>query len=99
MGNKRERSRQKWEQEVRSRQQSVTPADYPESLHYARVNGLPKIVSQGRFWLGIVVMAMSVSVFRSAIPAGVAVAAVAGVAGVVIGLCLTITAMRLNDKR
>jgi hypothetical protein len=93
MGNKREKSRQRWEQEVRSRQQSVTPADYPKSLHYARVDGLPKIVSQWRFWLGIVVMAVSASVSRSAIPPGVAVA------GVVVGLCLTITAMRLNDKR
>ena len=96
MGNKREKSRQRWEQEVRSRQQSVTPADYPKSLHYARVDGLPKIVSQWRFWLGIVVTAVSASVFRSAIPMG---AAVAAVAGVVSGLGLTITAMRLNDKR
>jgi hypothetical protein len=96
MGNKRERSRQRWEREVRARQQNVTPADYPEGLHYARVDGLPKIVSQGRFWFGIVLIALGVSVFRSTIPASVAVA---GVAGIAAGLCLTITAMRLNNKR
>ena len=96
MSNKREKSRRQWEQEIQARQQNITPADYPEGLHYVRADGLPKVVSQGRFWLGIVVMAVSASVFRSAIPTG---AAVAAAAGVVIGSCLTITAMRLNDKR
>jgi hypothetical protein len=95
MSNKREKSRRQWEQEIQVREQNITPADYPEGLHYVRADGLPKIVSQGRFWLGIVVMAVSASVFRSAVPAGVAVASIAGV---VIGLSLTITAMRLNDK-
>ena len=93
MSNKREKSRRQWEQEIQARQQNITPADYPEGLHYVRADGLPKVVSQGRFWLGIVVTAVSASVFRSAIPTG------AAVAGVVSGLCLTITAMRLNDKR
>jgi hypothetical protein len=96
MSNKREKSRRRWEQEIQARQQNITPADYPEGLHYVRADGLPKIVSQGRFWLGIVVTTVSASVFRSVIPAGVAVAAVAGA---VIGLCLTVTSMRLNDKR
>jgi len=97
MSNKREKSRRRWEQEIQARQQNITPADYPEGLHYVRADHLPKIVSQGRFWVGIVLIAVGVSVFRSTIPAGVAV--VVGVAGVAAGLCLTITAMRLNDKR
>lgn len=96
MSNKRERSRRQWEQGIQARQQNIIPADYPEGLHYVRADGLPRIVSQGRFWLGIVVMTVSASVFRSAIPAGVAVAAVAGVAA---GVCITITAMRWNNKR
>jgi hypothetical protein len=96
MGNKREKSRQQWEQEIRARQQNVTPADYPDGLHYVRADGLPKIVSQWRFWFGIVLIALGVSVFRSTIPASVAVA---GVAGIAAGLCLAITAMRLNDVR
>jgi len=94
---KREKSQQLWEQEIRARQQNVTPADYPEGLHYVRGDHLPKIVSQGRFWLGIVVIAVSISVFRSTIPAGIAV--VVGIGGVAAGLCITITAMRLNDKQ
>ena len=97
MSNKREKSRQQWEQEIQARQRNITPADYPEGLHYVRADHLPKIVSQGRFWVGVVLIAVGVSVFRSTIPAGVAV--VVGVAGVAAGLCLTITAMRLNDKR
>ena len=95
MGNKREKSRQQWEQEIRARQQNVTPADYPEGLHYVRADGLPKIVSQWRFWFGIVLIALGVSVFRSTIPASVVAA---GVVGITAGLCLTITAMRLNNK-
>ena len=91
--NEGEKSRQQWEQEIRARQQNVTPADYPEGLHYVRGDHLPKIVSQGRFWFGIVLTAVGVSVFRSTIPAGVAVASIAT------GLCLTITAMRLDGKR
>jgi hypothetical protein len=86
MSNKREKARQLWEQEIRARQQNVTPADYPEGLHYARVEGIPKIVSQWRFWLGIALIAVGVSVFRSSIAAGVA--------GIAAGLCITITAMR-----
>jgi hypothetical protein len=86
MSNKREKARQQWEQEIRARQQNVTPVDYPEGLHYARVEGIPKIVSQWRFWLGIALIAVGVSVFRSSIPAGVA--------GIAAGLCITIKAMR-----
>jgi hypothetical protein len=86
MSNRREKARQQWEQEIRARQQNVTPADYPEGLHYARVEGIPKIVSQWRFWFGIALIAVGVSVFRSSIPAGVA--------GIAAGLCITITAMR-----
>jgi hypothetical protein len=97
MSNKREKSRQQWEQEIQARQRNITPADYPEGLHYVRADHLPKIVSQRRFWVGIVLIAVGVSVFRSTIPAGVAV--VVAIVAVVAGLCLTITAMRLNDKR
>jgi len=93
MSNKREKSRQQWEQEIRARQQNVTPADYPEGLHYVRADGLPKIVSQVRFWLGIVLIVVGVSAFRSAMPVGVAVV------GIAAGSCLSITSMRLNNKR
>ena len=86
MSNKREKSRQQREQEIRARQQNITPADYPEGLHYARVDGLPKVVSQWRFRFGIALIAVGVSVFRSSIPAGIA--------GIAAGLCLTVTAMR-----
>ena len=75
----------------------LTPADYPEGLHYVRADHLPKIVSQGRFWIGIVLIAVGVSVLRSTIPAGVAV--VVSISGVTAGLYLSITAMRLNDRR
>jgi hypothetical protein len=92
MIDKREKSRQQWEDEIRARQQNVTPADYPEGMHYARFDGIPRIVSQWRFWLGIVVMAVGISIFRS----GISVAAV--VAGIVAGLCLAVTAMRWNNK-
>ena len=90
--NEGETSRQQWEQEIRARQQNITPPDYPEGLHYVRSDHLPKIVSQARFWSGIVLTAVGVSMFRSTISAGVAVA------GIATGLGLTITAMRLNDK-
>ena len=90
--NEVEKSRQQWEQEIRARQQNVTPADYPEGLHYVQGHHLPKIVSQRRFWFGVVLAGVGVSVFRSPIPAGVAVA------GIAAGLCLTITAMRLEDR-
>jgi len=86
MSNKREKLRQQWEQEIRARQQNITPADYPEGLHYVRADGLPKIVSQWRFWFGLALIAVSVSVFHSSIPAGLA--------GIAARLCLTVTAMR-----
>ncbi len=95
MTNKREKSRQRWEHEICARQQNVTPAEYPEGMHYARVDGLPKIVFQGRFWLGIVLVAIGVSMFRSTITVAAAVVACVGVAA---GLLFTITAMRLNNK-
>ena len=94
MTNKREKAREQWEHEVRARQQNITPADYPEGLHHVGGDHLPKIVSQGRFWFGIVLTAVSVSVFRFTFPAGVV-----AVAGIAAGLCLAITALRLNDKR
>lgn len=97
MSNKREKSRRQWEQEILARQRNITPADYPEGLHYVRADHLPKIVSQGRFWVGIVLIAVGVSVFRSTLPAGVAV--IVGIAGVAAGLFLVITVMRLNDKQ
>jgi hypothetical protein len=93
MTNKLERSRQQWEQAIRARQQNITPADYPEGLHYVRSGHLPRIVSLGRFWFGIVLAAVGASVFRSTIPA------VFAVAGIAAGLCLSITAMRRNNKR
>jgi hypothetical protein len=94
MTNKREKAREQWEQEVRARHQNITSADHPEGLHYVRGDHLPTIVSQGRFWFGIVLTTVSVSVFRFTPPAGVV-----AVAGIAAGLCLIITAMRLNDKR
>jgi hypothetical protein len=97
MSNKREKSRRQWEEGIQARQRNITPADYPEGLHYVRADHLPEIVSQGRFWIGIALIAVGISVFRSTIPAGVAV--VVGIVGVAAGLCLSITAMRLNDKR
>jgi hypothetical protein len=86
MSNRREKARQQWEEEIRARQQNVTPADYPEGLHYARAGGIPKIISQWRFWLGIVLIAVGASLFPSSIPTGVA--------GIAAGLFITITAMR-----
>jgi hypothetical protein len=97
MSTKDEKSRPQWEEGIQARQRNTTPADYPEGLRYVRADHLPKIVSQGRFWTGIVLIAVGVSVFRSTIPTGVAV--VVGIAGVAAGLCLSITAMRLNDNR
>jgi hypothetical protein len=94
MGNKRERSQQKWEQGILARQRNITPADYPEGLRYVRADYLPKIVSQGRFWGGIVLIAVGVSLVPSTIPTAVAV--VAGIASVAAGLFLSVTAMRLK---
>ena len=95
MSNKREKARQQWEQEIRARQQNVTPADYPEGLHYAKIDGLPKVVSQVRFWLGVVLVAVGLSMFGFTPPARVAVATLA----IAAGLCLFITAMRLKGTR
>lgn len=96
MTNTRGKSRQRWEKEIRARQQNITPADYPEGLHYVRGDHLPKIVSQSRFWLGIVLMAVGVKMFFSTIPVWVSVAAGAGIAA---GFLLTITAMRFDNER
>src|SRR5215469_4112014 len=93
MTNKLEKSWQQWEQEIRARQQSVIPADYPKGLHYMRRDALPKAIAQWRFWLGIVLVALGASMLRASVPVGIA--ALAGV-GVAAGLLLTITAMRLN---
>ncbi len=87
---KREKSRQEWEQEILRRQQNITPADYPEGLHYARIRGLPKVVSQIRFWLGVVLIAVGISMFRTAPSLRMAMAGLA----IAAGLFLTIRAMR-----
>jgi len=88
MTGKRERSRQEWEREIVARQQNINPVDFPEGLHHARVGGLAKIVSVTRFWIGIVLIAVGLSMLRSTVPLSFAVAIFAG------GLCLAITAMR-----
>jgi len=93
MTDKREESRQRWEQEIHDRQQNVTPADYPEGLRYARVEGIPRIASKVRFWIGIVLTAVGVSTLRSMIPEGAAIASIA------VGLYVAITAMRWNDRQ
>jgi hypothetical protein len=90
MTDKREGSKEQWEQEIRARQQNIAPADYPEGLCYVRGDHLPKIVSQARFRLGIALIAVGIA---APIPIGVAVAAVAS------GVLVTITSMRLNKKR
>ena len=90
--NKREQSRQQWEQEIVRRKQNITPADYPEGVHYARIKGLPRIVSQVRFWLGIVLLVAGIVIFR---PTAFA-AALAGLA-IALGLLLAITAMDWKD--
>jgi len=90
MENRRDKSVQEWEQEIRARQQNVTPADYPEGLHYARIEGLPKIISQWRFWLGVVLAAVGLSILRSTF--------LAGIGTVACGIVLAITAMRWSDK-
>jgi len=95
MTNKREKSRREWEQEIVARQQNVTPADYPEGAHYAKIEGIPGIVSQVRFWLGIVLIAVGVSMIPSTTSAGKAVAAFTFAAG----LFVAITAMRWKDTR
>ena len=95
MTNKREKSRREWEQEIVARQQNITPADYPEGMHYARIKGIPGIVSQVRFWLGIVLIAVGGSMIGSTASAGKVVAAFTLAAG----LFVTITAMRWKDTR
>ena len=92
---KREKSRQEWEQEIVRRQQNITPADYPEGLHYARIDGLPKVISQVRFWLGIVLIAVGANMFRSTTSARTAIAALA----IAAGLFVTITAMDWKGPR
>jgi len=88
MADKREESRQRWEQEIVTRQQNITPADFPEGLHYAKFARLPKIISQMRFWIGVILIAAGVAICRSAVPTVVPVASIAG------GLCLAASAMR-----
>jgi hypothetical protein len=95
MTDKREKSRQEWEQEIVSRQQNITPADFPEGVHYAKIEGIPGIISQVRFWLGIVLLAIGVNFIRSSTSAAKAVAAFA----IAAGLFVTITAMRWKDTR
>ena len=95
MTNRREKSRREWEQEIAARQRNITPADYPEGVHYAKIEGIPGIISQVRFWLGIVLLAMGVSFIRSTTSAAKTVAAFA----IAAGLFVTITAMRWKDTR
>ena len=92
---KHEKSRQEWEQEIVRRQQNITPADYPEGLHYAKIDGLPKVISQVRFWLGIVLIAVGANMFRFTASAGTVIAALA----IAAGLFVTITAMDWKDPR
>jgi hypothetical protein len=87
---KREKSRQEWEQELQRRQQNITPAQYPEGVHYARITGIPKIVSQVRFWFGIVLIAVGIGVFRSThFPA-----TLIAVLTIAVGLIVSVTTMR-----
>lgn len=85
---KREKSRMQWENEIVARQQNVTPADFPEGTRYAKIAGLPKIVRQIRFWTGIVVLALGVSVWHPSIPIMVNVAIIAT------GLGLAVSTLR-----
>lgn len=89
---RREKSREQWEQEIVARQQNIIPADFPEGVHYARVDGLPKIVSHARFWIGIVLTALGLEALRSTIPIALTVAIIAG------GVCLAVSAMRWRDR-
>lgn len=91
MTSKRDKSRQQWEAEIEARQQNITPADYPEGLHYVRADGLPRISPQWRFWLGIVLITIGLSMFRSAMPVSAAILVAAA------GLFLSVTAMHLKN--
>jgi len=93
MVDKREKSRGQWRQEIVARQQNVIPADFPEGLHHVSSDGLVKIPSQARFWIGIAVFAVGVWMYRTSIPPLLAVATMAG------GLCLAISAMRWRNAR
>jgi len=51
-------------QELVDRQQNITPADYPEGLHYATIPDSPKIKSLGKFISGNILVAIGVGVFQ-----------------------------------
>ena len=93
MQDEREKSRLQWEQGIRARQQNVTPADFPEGLHHVSSDGLMRITSQARFWIGIAVFAVGIWMYPSSIPPLLAVATIAG------GLCLAISAMQWRKAR
>jgi len=93
MEDKREKSRERWQREIAARQQNVTPADFPEGLHHLSSDGLVKIASQARFWIGIAVFAAGVWMYRASIPLLLAVATMAG------GLCLAVSAMQWRNAR
>jgi hypothetical protein len=92
MTDKLTKSRERWEQEILARQQNVTPVDYPEGLHYVRTDGrLPKIASQWRFLLGIMLIAIAIFLSDSAVPMSVLIVGVAG------GLLLSLTAVQWKE--
>lgn len=95
MTDKREKSREEWEQELVDRQQNITPADYANGLHYARIPGLPKIVSLGKFLLGSVLGSIGVRALIN-LPLMFAPLAVLAVAA---GLYLFITSIRWKKSQ
>jgi hypothetical protein len=93
MSNRREKSREEWEQELVNRQQNLLPPYFPEGMHYVRLVRGPKIISLWRLLLAAVLLRVGFLLFSftAALSATFAVATIAA------GLYFATTAIRWKD--
>jgi len=96
---KREQSREQWEQEIREMQQNITPAEAPWAAHYIAKKSsaapIPDLAHLVRLVLGGILLALGINTFSFHIPHGTIFALVV----VAIGGCLGFTGFHWNHKR
>jgi hypothetical protein len=96
--NKREQSREEWEQEIREMQQNITPAEAPWAAHYMAKKGssapIQDLAHLIRLLLGAALLVLGIGAFSSSIPHST----VLGVAAMAPGCYLGLTGFRWNRK-
>jgi hypothetical protein len=87
--NKREQSREEWEQEIRDIQQNITPAEAPWAAHYMAKKGFSAPIQDlahfVKLLLGGVLITLGISAFSSGIPHSTELAVATLAAGCYLG--------------